>query len=249
MSKLIIFSSDSLYSYILLKPLILTNSNDICCIYLSKSLKKQNTKRFLYNKLLCGLGFRYYAFTFTQNILSKLNKKSLSFIAKQYHIPVKYVSNINDDNFIREVEETKPSLIICTYFDQIIRKRLLEIPLFGVINVHPSLLPSYRGVKPVFWVLKNSEPKTGITIHMMDEGIDTGDILVQKEIEISMNDSFHSLMKRLSLEGSVLLEQALLSIKENNCTLRRQNSTNNSYYGQPTSTDLRDFLAQGRKLF
>ena len=249
MIPIIIFTTDSMYSYFLLKYFLEHNSQCIKSIYISKSLKKQNKKKFILNKLLNGLGFRYYLFSLVHKIKYKSGGKNLKSLSKDYNIPIKHVNNINDNLVVEELREQNPNLIISAFFDQIVKKEVLQIPSFGIINVHPSFLPNYRGVKPVFWTMKNNEEKTGITVHMMDEGIDTGDILAQKEIRISPDDTFYSLMNKLSLEGSVLLSDVLRSIETGSYSLLKQNKYDGSYFGQPDKNDLEIFLKSGKRFY
>ena len=111
------------------------------------------------------------------------------------------------------------------------------------------MLPNYRGVKPVFWVLKNNESTTGVTIHIMDEGIDTGDILNQKQVVILPHDTVDSLTKRLSKTGSILLSDTINDIKSNNYELKKQDIQSVTYFSQPGRNDLIQFKKQGKKFY
>lgn len=249
MFNIVIFSSDSVYSYKLLKGLVESNSEDIKLIYVSKSFRRQKSKKFIIRKLLNGLGFRYYLFSLSQKIRIRVEKKSVRDLAKKHNIPVEDVVNINDDSVISTLNDINPDLFISGYFDQIVKKKILDIPSFGTINVHPSMLPKYRGVKPIFWVLRNDESETGVTVHMMDEGIDTGDIVIQGNYEIKPDDTFNSLMMRLTEEASELLVTAVSSIKNNEYSLKKQDDLLASYYGQPTKEDLAEFLKSGKRFY
>ena len=92
-------------------------------------------------------------------------------------------------NIINKVKSINPDIIFSIYYRKILPKSLLKIPRLGCINIHPSLLPKYRGPIPTAWAIENGESEFGITIHYMDEGIDTGDILVQKEYQILENET------------------------------------------------------------
>jgi len=101
------------------------------------------------------------------------------------------VKNVNSPEFVKKIAEINPDLCICGDFAKIIGKEILAIPKFGSINLHPSLLPKYRGLAPQHFPIINGDTKTGVTVHFMDENIDTGNIIVQKEIPIS-NDMYVS---------------------------------------------------------
>jgi len=249
MSNIVIFTSESVYSYILLGDFVTKYHESISSIYVSKSLKRQKIHKFFIKKIMGGLGFRYYLQRVFHNLKHKYKQRSIISLATKYSIPTIYTSNINDMGMIDNVRTEKPDVILSIYFDQIIKKDMLMIPSFGILNVHLSMLPKYRGVKPVFWVLKNNESTTGITIHMMDEDLDTGDILAQREVEISPDDTVDSLSVKMSEVGSKLLLDAMNSINSNSYTFKKQNFTCGSYYSQPTRKDLLEFIRLKHKFY
>jgi methionyl-tRNA formyltransferase len=116
---------------------------------------------------------------------------------------------VRDDHFIRELEIINPSAIVVVAYGQILPPGILHLPEYGCINVHASLLPDYRGAAPVNWALMKGEKKTGITIMFMDEGMDTGPVLLQEAMEIKDDDTAGILSRRLSEAGAQLLIPAL----------------------------------------
>ncbi|MDD2401242.1 MAG: methionyl-tRNA formyltransferase [Clostridia bacterium] len=108
---------------------------------------------------------------------------------------------VKDDDFINLLEEIKPDFIVVAAFGQILPERLLRIPHYGCINVHASLLPYYRGAAPIQRAVMNGEKKTGVTIMLMDKGLDTGDMLAKEEVEIALNDTFGLLHDSLAQVG------------------------------------------------
>lgn len=107
------------------------------------------------------------------------------------------------------LKQNNPELIVVVAYGKILPLSILNIPSNGCINVHASLLPKYRGAAPINWSLINGEKKTGITIMKMDKGMDTGDILLQKETEISKEDNVETLHDRLAVLGAEILNEAL----------------------------------------
>jgi len=244
-----IFTTDSLYSYILLKDFIHNHHKNISAIYISKPLKRQKYHKFFFRKVINGLGIRYYLQRVIHDIKNKNSESTIINLANKYNIHTIDAPNINDTKIVNKVREDKTDIIISGYFDQIIKKDLIKIPSFGILNIHLSMLPEYRGVKPVFWVLKNNESKTGITIHIVEEGLDTGDIVIQKEVDILSSDSVDSLTKRMSIVGSEILQTAIENIQLNKLELKKQNLGSGSYYSQPTKKDLTHFKKQGKKFY
>lgn len=114
-----------------------------------------------------------------------------------------------DDNSISELKQQKPDLIIVASYGKILPKKVLEIPEFGCINIHASLLPEFRGPSPVHNTLLFGKNETGTTIMLMKEGIDTGDILAQEKINIHSNELFPELLGRLASVSALLLLETI----------------------------------------
>jgi methionyl-tRNA formyltransferase len=112
-----------------------------------------------------------------------------------------------DDSFLCQVEAMAPDLIVCAYYPRIFPRRLLKIPKLGCVNAHPGLLPHYRGTFPTPWCILNNETEIGVTLHYMDEGIDTGDILLQRSHPIGPDETGHELYRRsMKLCADLLIE-------------------------------------------
>ena len=110
---------------------------------------------------------------------------------------------------MRILREAAPELIVVTAYGQILPKEVLELPKYGCINIHASLLPKYRGAAPINWVLLNGEKETGVTSMQMSEGLDTGDMLIKKSTEIGENETYEELYARLSAMGGEVLAETL----------------------------------------
>ncbi len=104
----------------------------------------------------------------------------------------------NNDEFISEIKNLNPDVICVVAYGKILPKEILEIPKYGCINVHASLLPKYRGAAPIQWAVLNGDKLTGVTTMYMDEGLDTGDIILKEEVEIGENETTGELWERLS---------------------------------------------------
>lgn len=107
----------------------------------------------------------------------KMGMPPVKELALEHNIPVYQPAKARDEEFINTLKEINPDLIIVVAYGQILPKALLDIPKFGCVNVHVSLLPKYRGAAPINWVIINGEQKTGVTTMYMNEGLDTGDII------------------------------------------------------------------------
>lgn len=127
-----------------------------------------------------------------------------------------------NQEFLEEIKELNPDIICVVAYGKILPKDLLEIPKLGCINVHPSLLPKYRGPAPIQWAILNGDDKTGVSIMYLDEGMDTGDIIIQEETKIEPKETTGELWNRLSLMGANLIVTAMKQIEENTVTRTKQ---------------------------
>jgi len=140
-------------------------------------------------------------------------------------------STLKDPSFLEEISIMKPEIIIVVAYGKILPPGILKLPPRGCINVHASLLPKYRGAAPVQWAIINGEKKTGITIMYMDEGLDTGDILLQEATTIEDDDTAETLGKRLADLGAALLMKTIQKIKDH--SLQRIPQTGTPNYAPP----------------
>lgn len=126
---------------------------------------------------------------------------------------------VNNKEFKTEIKNLKPEVICVVSYGKILPKSFLEIPEKGCVNVHPSLLPKYRGAAPIQWAILNGDKTTGVTIMYMNEKMDAGDIIIQKEFEIDEDETTGDLWARLSTVGANLLAEAVEQIE--NGTVKR----------------------------
>lgn len=139
--------------------------------------------------------------------------------AQKKSIPVLQPEKVKDPEFIAALKKLKPDLIITAAYGKILSRDILDIPPLGCINVHGSLLPKYRGAAPIHWAIINGETVSGITTMFTDEGMDTGDILLKKEVEITDEMTAGELHDILALVGAEVLENTLKKLE--NGTLKR----------------------------
>ena len=140
----------------------------------------------------------------------KLTPSPVKEVALEYNIPIHQPERVKNSQFIEKVQqEFKPKLIIVVAFGQILPKVLLGIPEYGCINIHPSLLPKYRGAAPIQRVIMNGEIETGVTLMFVDESEDTGDIIHQEHVNIEMSDSAEILSEKLAEISACMLSNLL----------------------------------------
>jgi methionyl-tRNA formyltransferase len=182
--------------------------------------------------LLLIMGFFYFTKNSLITIMDKIKKKlskfkllpnpSIGTFAEKMNIPTYYIKSANNKEFLEMLRSLKPDIII-NQSQSIIKKDLLEIPTIGVINRHNALLPKNRGRLTPFWVLLKNDDYTGVSIHFVNEGIDAGDIIVQKKYKVSPIDTFNSIVKKnyeiapkAIIEAIELLEKGQTEFISNN---------------------------------
>ena len=145
----------------------------------------------------------------------ELHKPLTKQFAESRNISVLQPAKIrNNEKFLNELKQLAPDLICVAAYGKILPKEVLDLPVHGCINVHSSLLPKYRGAAPINWAIINGESRTGVTTMLMDEGMDTGDILLIEETNITADDTSETLTKRLSEIGAELLIKTIDKLKQ-----------------------------------
>jgi methionyl-tRNA formyltransferase len=154
-----------------------------------------------------------------------LTPSPVKLLAQREQIPLLQPLKMKDPEFLHALAGWKPDLIAVAAFGRILPPAILSLPPLGCINVHGSLLPKYRGAGPIQWAIINGEVETGITTMLMDEGMDTGAILLQEAIPIRDDDTSGTLSPRLAELGGRLLVETIARLKVGTLVPRQQDSS------------------------
>lgn len=170
---------------------------------------------------------------------------------KQYaieaNLPVYQPETLKDDAFSNLLSELSPDLIVVVAYGKILPKNVIDYPKYGCINVHGSLLPEYRGAAPMQRAIIDGKDKTGITIMYMAEGLDTGDMLLKRELTIGENDNFENIHDGLGRLGAEMLVEIIPMLKNGTATRTPQDDALSTYAKKITKEDcLIDFSADAR---
>ena len=153
----------------------------------------------------------------------KLLPSEVKKFALEAEIPIEQPEQIrNNKEFIEKIKKLNPDIICVVAYGKLLPKEILEIPEMGCINVHASILPKYRGAAPIQWAILNGDKTTGVTTMYMDEGMDTGDIILKKEVEIEENETTGELWDKLSQIGGKLLVETLQQIEKKKAPRKKQ---------------------------
>lgn len=154
--------------------------------------------------------------------------------AIELEIPVYQPKRVKDPEFVDILKTLKPDVIVVIAFGQILSKEILELPKYGCINVHASLLPKYRGAAPIQWAVINGDKKSGVTTMYMAEGLDTGDIIDTSEIVLDEKETGGSLFDKLADLGGKLILNTLDKLETGTATRTRQDDARSTYAGKIT---------------
>lgn len=169
-------------------------------------------------------------------------------VAKKNKIPYEVIHSSNSQEFYKEVKELKPDLILSFSAPQIIKEPLLSAPKYGILNVHGSLLPDYRGCMPSFWYIFNEEEYGGATVHYMSAKIDDGDIVAQDNVYIGDCESMFELMRRTKKVGGEMMIRAIKSIETDNLVRKPNIISEGRYFSWPTGEQGKAFRAKKKRL-
>jgi folate-dependent phosphoribosylglycinamide formyltransferase PurN len=169
-------------------------------------------------------------------------------IAEDLHIPVLKCDSINGDQAITFMADLTPDLLLSAYFPQILKDRVIGIPRLGVLNVHPGWLPAYKGAMAYFWVLKNGSDCAGVTVHWIDEGVDTGEIIARRSFCIEPGMTQQNVLVTTAATGADLL--ALIGEKllagRSLSSIRPEEDEADHYYPMPGESAFDSYFRQRR---
>lgn len=157
--------------------------------------------------------------------------------AEKLGYSVLQIDTVKSENFYKRILDLCPDLMVVTAFGHILPKKILEIPKYGTINIHASLLPKYRGPAPIQWAIINGEKETGVTTMLMDMGLDTGEILLTSKVEILPDDTAGRLHDRLSVVGADLLIDTVKKMENGTLKPVPQNHAQATYAPMLTKQD------------
>jgi methionyl-tRNA formyltransferase len=191
--------------------------------------------------------FTRYAMQF---VLSKLSSKwQVKRVLQRHDVPlIEIQGSINSNESLAKIASYKPDLIVSIAGNQVFKRPLIDLAPKGCINLHTALLPKYRGLMPSFWVLKNGEKETGVSVFLVDEDIDSGPILVQNRVEIG-DRSQEELIKHTKKLGMDAIVEAIELIHRGGYNLIENNAADMTYFSFPTREDVKIFRARGKRFF
>lgn len=212
--KILLFAMDGLFSRVFLENINLCN-NEIKGIVLP-----EQPNNAISNKI-------------KNDPLKVYNPNSIESVADSLSIPIYKISNKTTKQYDHLLATARPDLIIVACFPYKIPKDVYDYPSMGSYNIHPSLLPAYRGPTPLFWQFYFGEKNTGVTIHVIDDNFDTGDIIVQLPVAFDEGDTISEATTKVGLVSSYLFETLTRDIISGNVKKEPQKNMKQSYFSLP----------------
>ncbi|MDO5014876.1 MAG: methionyl-tRNA formyltransferase [Clostridia bacterium] len=156
-----------------------------------------------------------------------LTESVVAAFAKSKNIPTLKPEKMKDENFLSELKSYKADFFVVVAYGKILPRQILDMPKYATINLHGSLLPEYRGAAPIQFALLNGDTETGVTTMILDDGMDTGDMLLKEEISVDIDDDYFSLSEKLANIGANLLNNTLKNFE--NIVPEKQNNEKATY--------------------
>lgn len=191
--------------------------------------------------------FMHYSFKFLKSKLNRFN--NITTLLKKSGIDkIVLEKPINNQASVDIIKKYKPDLLVSILGNQIFKEPIISLAPKGCINLHTALLPKYRGLMPSFWVLKNNEKETGVSVFFVDEGIDSGDIIVQERVEIGDRSQEELIIytKKLGMEAII---KSIDLIEKDKVVLIPNDDSKMTYFSFPTKEDVAEFKRQGKRFF
>ena len=255
--RIIILTSESLPSNLITSAMVREFPTDVVAVVVSRPPASRATRaRAMWRRIRrYGFNLAHRRRAIAVRMLWRMRRRRASSklppdlrdLAEQAAIPLIAIRDINSPATVEALRALKPDLLVSIYFSRRIKRAALEVPRVGAINVHPALLPKHRGPTPSFWTIANGEDRTAVTVHWIDEGLDTGDIIVQRELMLPVDATVSQVAGMVAMPGAKALIEAVRLIEAGRAPRTAQDSRVASYESSPSSRDFRELRRRGRR--
>ena len=257
---IVILTNDNFFSFTVLKEFMVRRRQDIKLVVFSSALIGKRGMVSSIRWSLTQTGFCHTVFKLMVYGVFRVMKtvcKLLPFIpnfysshlwARRNNINSMISANVNEKQTVEQIRAANPDLIVSVSMNQIVKKEILDLPLKRCINVHCAPLPRYGGMSPYVWALANNEDHSSATIHYMDEGLDTGDIIVQEKVDVVKDDSAFALFYRCCQRAGALLNNVVDEIEADTAGSYKQDLSQKTYFSWPTKECVKNLRKNGYRL-
>lgn len=252
--RVVILCSDDIFAGMLMYPLIQRGEHEVLAILQQRDVMMPGkTPWQMFKRVTDQSGWHYALYQAIQTkvyeLILQLNGRlpKPSQLAAKHHITYRVFDRIHSDSTLSYLSTLQPDVILSLRFSQIIKKPLLAIPKYGILNFHASMLPKYRGLGSVFQAIAHGDKEIGYTLHFVDEDIDTGNILLQYRLAHQTHKSVSYHYVQLHLHGGLLICDALQYL-ESPHQAKSIDSEQGSYFSWPKKQAVQTYIKRGGKL-
>ena len=200
-------------------------------------------------KTYCIFGLYFFLRYSLIYLVNRLNNRDVRSVLAKHDIKiVELTGDVNSEESLAVLRSYEPDLFVSIAGNQIFKPKLFTLPKYGTINLHTALLPKCRGLLPSFWVIHNQEKYTGVSVFLVDDGIDSGPIIVQKKINIRGMSQLE-LIRVTKMLGMDAIIEAIDLLSKGNVKFIENKKEEATYYSFPTRMDVKKFHAVGGKFF
>ena len=244
--KIVIVAHDHIGSYKVFEEVY--NSFDECEFFMIIGEGLYYGKTFLQSvfHLIRKASLIFVFFRFIDLVKYKLRGRTLDTLCKKLNIPVIHTNDINSEDILSKVRSYNPDIILSIFTMQIFKKELIGIPKYGCINVHPGILPDYRGLETFFWAMANDENEIGVSAFFLNEEIDAGEVIREERFPLTDDYTMASLYDKCTEVSGRLLVKAIYDIDEDNINIIHKKGKG-TFYHMPTREAVRRFLKLGKR--
>ena len=257
MKVCLFLSEDRIYKPNLLRTLLCAKREEIVAVYETANSRKcvrgwkDRYRKIRKQTAFWGMRGTYVLALRTFQISAKNifdgTNRDIRTVANEFNVEYRYLRDVGDPVFIKSLKSLSPDLLI-SFQHQIFSKDLIDVPRLGALNCHPALLPSYRGVKPIFWAMLAGESELGVTVHTMTEKIDVGRIVVQKKFENKKNSTLLDNYEEAYRRSAVAIIEAIEMMGKCDLSSLPLIPQTSSYYRWPKNNDIRAFRKKGLRM-
>ena len=180
---------------------------------------------------------------------SRLRHQSIREACARHGVPYGVARDVNAEDFLGQLRSLAPDVIVSVSCPQIFRAALIDLPRLGLLNIHGAILPHYRGVMPGFWMLANGERTAGVSVYLVNEALDAGDLCGQEVFDVRPEESLDEFLQRSKAIAADLLLKVLDELQQGKLTRVPIDVTKGSYYSWPDREAVARFMASGRRIW
>ncbi len=251
--RVVVFTSQSPYAALILSNYLRQFPSEISAIVTSEGGRNRRFAKRV-QRVIAKAGWRYALLKLFLYGCIRLYQlvgvfPTVSSLINQHQVPHITVGAFDEDATKSKLASLNADVYFSILFDRIFPKDVLDLARLIALNLHPAPLPHYAGIAPTFWVLSNGEVSTAVTVHRIDAGIDTGEIVLQREVSIEKHETVHRLYCKCCGIAAQMIAECVDDLKSDNITLRPQRLQERSYFSSPTREGYKALRNHGHRLF